>query len=76
MDLPEIVNGPGRRAVAEADQRLIDATNADNECEHRNLPADPNPTCDCWDRCSCGSFRRYCKENFTPAEGQSEDRAA
>jgi hypothetical protein len=48
MDLADLVNGPGSRAVAEANQRLIDETSADNECPHGFLPGDPDPTCGCW----------------------------
>lgn len=48
MDLADVVNGPGTRAVREADQRLIDRTAAEGECPHEFLPTDANPTCGCW----------------------------
>lgn len=48
MDLAGLVGGPGTRAVAEANQRRIDATSADSECPHGFLPGDPDPTCGCW----------------------------
>lgn len=45
-----------RDMTAGADERplyvapaLIDATNADSECRHGNLPADRDIDCDCWD---------------------------
>jgi hypothetical protein len=37
-------------ALIERNQRLIDATDADRECEHGKLPGDRMQTCDCWTR--------------------------
>lgn len=45
-----VPESPTRLVEREADQALVDATNADNECVHGNLPDDPGLLCDCWDQ--------------------------
>lgn len=42
-----VPESPSRLVEVERDQALIDATSADNECRHGNLPAD-GEECGCW----------------------------
>jgi hypothetical protein len=74
MDLAQLVNGPGTRAVAEANQRLVDATSADNECEHGALPGDPGLSCGCWSSCPLAldpSFGNWLGRVYSDASEQA-----
>lgn len=44
-----VPESPTRLVEAERDQALIDATRADDECPHGNLPID-GEDCGCWRR--------------------------